>query len=156
MRGAFIRVGDGLEIPNNLTDLGVQELLGRAMRNVLGFASMYVALVDAIYTPDIGVADLDEPTIGTGGYARQLLNRDSTDWPTIGEVGAIPYIESKVFTFPNSGTYSRAVSRLALVDSLAGHTGQVFCLGSVFPAILTITAATPLANRSFKYRLYGR
>lgn len=150
MRGEFIR-GDGLVIPNNITLAGSEAFLRSAFRNEA--FTPHFGLVNGFPTRGGQIPDLLEPTIGTGGYARQVGARSTGGWPTVGTLGSEIYVESATFTFPATGNYSRTVNRVMMAPTLSGLTGGYLALSSAFPE-LQITAATPLGTRQFKYRIY--
>jgi hypothetical protein len=66
-RGEFHRA-DGLVIPNNVTIFGAQSILTGFARNTV--PTFFVGLCNAVYQPDLTLAQLEEPTIATNGYAR--------------------------------------------------------------------------------------
>lgn len=155
LRGEFIR-GDGLVIPNNITTVGAKELLQRAIQGVVAF-DMFVALVAGVFTPELQVDDLEEPVIGTGGYARIDLLQSPTDWPTVGQVNGEWYIESKPLVWAAVAVpFSAAITRMAIVDSESDLTGDVFALSGALPGDLTITPETEESDRTFRYRIYLR
>lgn len=150
LRGEFIR-GDGLRIPNNITRAGVEALLRAACQNES--LSFYMALADCVPDPDLVLADAGEPT-ATNGYARVLIERDSTGWPTVDDVSGEVYAETKPAVFTASGgNFSRESSRIMLVS--ASSAGTPLAVSSAFTSI-TITPATAEELRTFVYRLYMR
>lgn len=156
LRGEFIR-GDGLVIPNNVTFVGAQTVLELALRDT--DVDFYVGLCDGVYTPDLICQDLTEPTIGTNGYARIQLNRDSTDWPTEDSLNAQAYMESKSIVWTaTGGNFNQAITRMfiAFTATNIGSNDSVFALSAALPDSLTITPTTDVSDRTFKYRLYLR
>jgi hypothetical protein len=154
IRGEFHR-GDGLVIPNNVTTAGALAILDRAFRNPSGF--LWLGLCRAVPTQTLTLADCEEPTIGEGGYERVLLERNVTDWPTLQLLNYEPYIESKSITFEATDDgFDAEIQRLMLVFSEEAVTGDVFALSAPLPELLTITTSTPVALRTFKYRIYLR
>ena len=155
LRGCFIR-GDGLIIPNNVTEYGCKLFLELAFQD--SSYNVYIALANAV--PDFGLQleELNEPTLGVNGYARQAIARDNIDWPTIALELGEPYIESKNFVFAaTGGPYDKAINRLALVNHQTSVLGaEVIALSAAMPAELTIDVGTPELSRTFKYRLYLR
>lgn len=155
LRGEFIR-GDGLVIPNNITTYGIKLLMQMAFTNS-GYA-LYMGLANCNPDPELDIADLNEPTIATHGYARQEITRDATGWPVQGLLNDEQYYETKSVVFAASGgNFDKAITRPVLINSLDATSGVlVFSLGSPYPDELLITPATDVALRTFKYRIYGR
>jgi hypothetical protein len=75
LRGEFMRLS-GLTIPNNVTTVGAQTILGAALRNTVPV--LWIGLCSAVYAPDLRIEQLSEPAIGTNGYARLPVTRDDT------------------------------------------------------------------------------
>lgn len=154
LRGEFIRA-DGLVIPNNITVFGAQTILYAAMRNTV--PTFWVGLVDAVPTQDLQIEDCQEPVIGTHGYGRIQILRSTPGWPGSGTVNAEPYVESDWLIWTaTGGAFSLAIRRLMLVTSDVAVTGDVFALSAPLPEAILIDAATPEADRKFKYRIYLR
>ncbi len=154
LRGEFIRA-DGLVIPNNLTIFGADTLLKAALRNTV--PTFWVGLVDGVPETELQIEDLDEPTIGTNGYARQQITRDSTGWPVADVLNGEPYLESLWLTWAASGgSFDQAIRRLMIVPSQTDITGDVFALSAPLEGLVTIGVATVEDDRKFKYRLYLR
>lgn len=151
LRGEFIR-GDGLVVPNNITNAGVEAILRAAFRAEA--FTPYAALADCVPDPALILANAGEPTIGVNGYARVELARDTTDWPTVDEVNGEIFVESAPFTFTASGgNFSRESSRVMLVS--AATAGVPLCLSAAFTPLI-VTPTTPVELRTFSYRVYLR
>ena len=155
MRGEFIRA-DGLVIPNNITTYGVRSIFRWAFRDV-GYA-LHIGLANCNPDPDLLIEELNEPTLGVNGYARQAITRGSVGWPVYNVLNGEQYFETKEFVFTATGAgFDKAITRLALINEADAVTGRlVVALSSPLPDELTITPATTLALRTFKYRIYGR
>lgn len=155
LRGEFIR-GDGLVIPNNITTYGVECLLRWALQGVT--PTLHMALANCAPALDLNLSNLGEPAIGTNGYARQAIAQDNVDWPTFGTLNGEAYLETKEFVFAaTGGNFSVAINRIALVNSDVATSGLlVVALSNPLPADLTIGVATPVEQRTFKYRIHGR
>lgn len=152
MRGEFIR-GDGLVIPNNVTIFGTNKLLGMLFQQLPG--TLYVGLCSGVYSPTVTTIELTEPTLGVGGYHRLEAPRGLASWPTQGTLNGESFVESADLIFvPTAAAFDEEVSRLFISDSAAG-TG-VMMLGGAFPAAVTLTPMTPIAQRTFRYRFYLR
>lgn len=154
LRGEFIR-GDGLVIPNNIMTYGVARLFAWALAGEA--YSLYMALANCNPTPTLNANALNEPTIGTNGYARQAIAQGA-GWPTSGTFNGEAYLESVTKTFTATGPgFNKPIRRLALLTHPTNTAGViVVALSAPLPAELAITPATDLTSRQFKYRIYGR
>lgn len=153
-RGEFIR-SDGLVIPNNITTVGVQTLLGAALRNTV--PTFWVGLCSAVYQPDLRIEDLTEPTLATNGYARLAVTRDNVGWPSDGVVNGEVYFETLSLIWQAvGGPFDKPVTRMFLCGSQNGVTGDVYALSAALPDDLIIDLTTGISDRTFKYRLYAR
>lgn len=154
IRGEFIR-GDGLVIPNNVTTFGARQVLVRAIQGDVEF-DFFVALVAGVYTPELKVEDLVEPTINVNGYTRLALTQGVESWPTLGQVNGEWFVETVPLVWtPDGGDFDKAITRMALFTSNAGVTGEVFCLSNSLPDEMVIGVDTPEEDRTFRYRLYN-
>ena len=153
-KGEFHR-GNGLVIPNNVTIFGAQSILQGFARNTV--PTFWVGLCNAVYEPDLTLADIEEPTIATNGYARLPISRDSTGWPGDGLVNNEPYIESLNLVWAaTGGAFDKAVTRMFITPEESALVGDIFCLSGALPDELTIDEDTAEVDRSFKYRLFAR
>lgn len=153
-RGEF-RFASGLVVPNNITTVGIQTLLGLALRDET--ADFFVGLCSAVYAEDLQIESLTEPTIATNGYARLAVERTVVGWPSDGLVNGEPYLESKDLVFVASvGPFDQAVTRMFICFTEAGVTGDVFALSAALPDEFIIDPTTPLVDRTFRYRIYAR
>jgi hypothetical protein len=100
--------------------------------------------------------DMIEPTVGTHGYARIGVARNTTGWPDFGNVGSENFIGTQFVTWTASGgAFDKAITRVALFDTnVIDPTNPVIALSSPLAADFTIDVSTPLADRTFQYRLY--
>lgn len=154
LRGQFVSAG-GLVIPNNVTIWGAEKVLDLAFR--AGTGDMFVGLCSAVYDPDLTAADLEEPTLGLNGYARQPLTRDTDGWPGTGEVNGERYIESDWFIWTAvGGNFSKAISRMFIIFDIDSLTDPVFALSATLPEERIITPTTVEGDRKFKYQLFLR
>ncbi len=159
-RGEFIR-GDGLVIPNNVTTYGVTALLHMALRGsdsvlVAPAGNFYVGLCAGVPDTDLLVSDLTEPSIGTNGYTRKAVTRNSAGWPTPGTVNNEPFLETDWLTWVASGgDFSSAIQRLFLCASLDSLSADIIALSAALPSPITIGPSTPEGERRFKYRLFA-
>ena len=161
LRGEF-RFANGLIVPNNVTTAGRLEILrmaftGNTRAVVAAGANFYVGICTAIPSDALQANQLVEPTIGVNGYARLPVSRDGVGWTTDGVVNNETFIQTKDLVFAAvGGPFSAAVSRLFLTTSLNAVTGNIIALSAALPTPFTIDVSTPLVNRTFNYRLYGR
>jgi hypothetical protein len=154
LRGEFIR-SDDLVIPNNVTTVGAQTILGAALRNTV--PTLWVGLCSAVFAPDLRIEDLAEPTIGLHGYARLPITRDNVGWPTTGVVNGETYFETlELIWLAVAAPFDKAITRMFLCGTQNGVVGDVYALSAALPDGLTIDPTTPLADRTFKYRLFAR
>jgi len=153
-RGEF-RFENGLVIPNNITTTGVTTLFAAALRNTV--PTFWVGLCSAVYAPDLQIEDIVEPTLATNGYARLAVARDSTGWPSDGVVNGEVYFESLPLVWTAAGgPFDQPITRMFICGSQNGLTGPIFCLSAALPDDLLIDPSTPLVDRTFKYRIFGR
>lgn len=155
IRGEFIR-GDGLVLPNNITSYGAELLLAAALQGVA--TTLHMCLGKCNPKVDLDLNELNEPTIGTGGYARQSLSQDDTDWLTSGELNGERFLETRAVIFvPTGDGFDKEITRPVIVNHATLTEGQfVFSVGSSLPAAVTLLPTTPEEERTFKYRIYAR
>lgn len=153
-RGEFHRA-NGLVIPNNITTFGAQSILAGFARNTVPV--FFAGLCNAVYEPGLTLADIEEPTIGTNGYERLAITRDTDGWPNIGLVNDEPYIESLALIWEAvTGPFDQAVTRMFLTPEESATNGDIFCLSGALPDEFVIDTDTLEADRTFKYRLFAR
>lgn len=153
-RGEFHQA-NGLVIPNNVTIFGAQSILEGFARNTV--PTFFVGLCNAVYEPELSLADIEEPTIATNGYARIPLPRDATGWPSDGLVNNEPYIESLALVWSAvGGAFDKAITRMFITPEESALVGDLFCLSAALPEEFTIDEDTVEADRTFKYRLFAR
>jgi len=154
LRGEFRRA-DGLVIPNNVTIVGARTILAAALRNTV--PTFWVGLCSGVYTPDLQIEDLVEPTLATNGYARLAVARDATGWPSDGEVNGEVYFESLALVWQAiGGPFDQPITRMFLSQTQNGLTGDVLALSAALPDDFIIEETTPEVDRTFKYRLFAR
>lgn len=153
-RGEFIRP-NGLVIPNNITTVGVQAILGAALRNTV--PTFWVGLCSGVYEPGLRIEDLQEPTIAVNGYARLAVTRDAIGWPSDGQVNGEVFFETLNLVWAAAGgPFDKSVTRMFICGTEAGVNGDVYALSAALPDDLTIDVTTNVTDRTFKYRLYAR
>ena len=143
LRGCFYfknrKTGVEYKLPNFVTDEGAQQLLKMiAQGAAIGEDSnWYVGLMGLTATKALTLATIAGEPDSSGGYARQLLNQNSTDWPTANllQVNGIYRIRSATVTFSASGAdFSTSIWRMFLCNDAAGTTGTLFAISSPLPA----------------------
>lgn len=157
MRGEY-RTKSGLIIPNNVLDEGELAFLSMIVQADVGDVSAggdwFFGLMEDNAADTLTLSDIvDEPT-SAGGYARQPITRDTTGWPTIGNVNNVGFAETADITFAASGAdFSTDVSRIFLTNVVSGTGGLLFSISSPFAApLLILDGQSPV----FNYRLYMR
>jgi hypothetical protein len=152
LRGEFIR-GDGLVIPNQLTVFGAATLLSCAFSGAQ--PALYMGLCDAVPDSSILESELNEPTLGVNGYARQQVNNGTLE--VTSQVDSA-YIAFPAMAFVATGAgFSKPIRRPFFgFNAALTPAANIFCLGSPIPSPLTILPATPIQQRTFSYRLYLR
>ena len=155
LRGEFVR-GDGLVIPNNITTYGAGQILSAAFRS--DALTLHIGLANCNPHPLLNLNQLNEPTIGVNGYARQTIGQDSTDWPTIGSLSGETYFETRAFIFePTGAGFDKPITRPVIVNHATATVGLlVVAVGSALPEEVTLLPATDVALRTFKYRIFAR
>jgi hypothetical protein len=88
LRGEFMR-SDGPVIPNNVTTVGAQTILGAALRNTVPV--LWVGLCSGGLCARSSDRRAAEPDYWTNGYARLPVTRDNVGWPTTGVVNGEVY-----------------------------------------------------------------
>lgn len=152
MRGEFIR-GDGLVIPNNITNLGVESILKKALRG--DAFTLFMGLCNCAPNPELRQEDLNEPGLGFG-YARIAVETTNIGWPMQGTINGEVFFESQACVFAPAQPWI-PVSRPYFSISQTDIVGRkVFSLGATLPNTVILTPTTPVAERTFKYRIYGR
>lgn len=132
-------------LPNLFTLVGWNQILAAAFQGAV--LDWDVGLCNTIPAVELTLLGIGEPTVGTGGYARQALAQNDTDWEEIGQVENESYVLSKEFTFPHAGpAYSGAVNRLFITDGV-----DVISVSSAFPVPITYDVAS-----THRYKLYFR
>lgn len=153
MRGKFIR-GDGLEIPNNVSLAGAEVVLKAAFR--LTAQPIYAALVAGAPTLGMTMLDMVEPTLAINGYSRIAIPQSIVGWPVVGTVSSEKYIETDWLTWTAVvGNFDQPIQRVALIGfNTYSAAHEIFALSVMMPNEITITPATDLALRRFKYQFF--
>lgn len=116
-------------------------------------AIWYLGLTNASYTFDgVTLAGLAAGEPVGNGYARQVLNRDTSDW-TISEVNGVIQVQSKTVIFTASANWDKSYSRMFLCDASAGTAGIVYAVSGPTPAPRTVLLG---AGPSVSYQFFLR
>ncbi len=148
LQGEYIR-GDGLVVPNTITNAGAQQILRAALQSEDW--TPFIALGDCVPETDLALEDSGEPPVANG-YARIPLARDDVDWPVVGDLNGITFIESKDVVFTATDAWPK-VTRILLAD--AATDGTILSVSGAFPD-LVIDEDTPVLERTWRYRIYMR
>jgi hypothetical protein len=152
MRGEFRRA-DGLILQNNVTLLGSMAILKSWARQEA--RTFWFGLVKGAPDSVLTQSQVNEPTVGTNGYVRKVIAQTSGGWPVTGNVGVENYIESVAMVWTATGNFDKAITRLALFDTATQDpTNPIYALSVPLPTELVIGVATPIEQRTWKYRLY--
>ncbi len=109
---------------NNLADGGEQMFLDVTLRAGTAPTNYYIALYnDTIVDTDTLSTVTGEPS--TNGYARQLVERSATGWPTLALDSGDYQATSSTETFTASGGSWGPVTYAALVTASSGTTGTL-------------------------------
>lgn len=116
--------------------------------------SYYLGLSNAAYTFDNATVTLlaaGEP-VGNG-YARKQLQANTGDW-TVSEVNGVLQAQSKIVTFTCSGAqWTVAYTRMFLVDSASGNSGNIYAVSGPTPSPRTVLVG---AGPSVQYNFWLR
>lgn len=155
LRGEFVR-GDGLIIPNNITTYGATTILAAALRGVA--PNFHIGLANCNPHPLLNLNQLNEPTIGVNGYARQTIGQDDTDWLTVGSLSGEVYYETRNYVFaPTGAGFDKPITRPVIVNHATDIAGvTVVAVGAALAAEVTLLPATAEPLRTFKYRIFAR
>jgi hypothetical protein len=121
--GKSLGLEDTVDFFHNLfIDEGERNVLDVYFRNQNASATFYMGLHSGSLATNATLANVSEP--GQADYARQLLNRNTTDWPTLSFDGADWSVTSKNVVFAPSSTWL-PVNRLFLASQSSGAIGSV-------------------------------
>lgn len=161
MRGLFTRK-DGIRRWNNVTKSGRKEFLrmqfrGNDTAQIPTNGNFFVGLCQVVPSDTLTLADMIEPTIGVNGYARIAVTRDSTGWPTEGDVGNEPFIRTKDLVFVPTGAYDQLITRLFITPEQTALVGELWALSGAFADTpIQLDETTILAERTFNYDVFTR
>lgn len=143
-------------IRNTIVDEGEDEFLKMIMRadlsTIAAGGNWYLGLCDQVPVETDVLTDITtEPTIGVGGYARQIITRDATGFPTLDRINGVGVIRSTVENFAASGAdFSAQISRAFLCDVASG-VGILFAYSGALTTPITITDGTSI---NVQYELF--
>lgn len=117
-------------------------------------ATYYLGLTNASYTFDgATLAGLAAGEPVGNGYARQALNKNTTDW-TVQEVNGIMQALSKIVAFTCTGApWTVAWLRMFICDASAGTVGNVVSVSGPAPGPRTVLVG---GGPSVQYAYYLR
>lgn len=153
MHGEFVfskNDKDGILIPdtvqrirNTIVDEGEDEFLKMIMRadlsTIAAGGNWYLGLCNQVPVETHVLTDITtEPTIGVGTYARQIITRDSTGFPTLGRVNGVGFIRSTVEVFAASGADFDAPFSRAFLCDVASGAGILFAYSGALTTPITV------------------
>lgn len=104
-----------LVLPNQFTVVGMQQVLRAAFWQQP--QNWYVGLCAKNPGDAVALGDLNEPTIGVNGYARQAVPMDQANWGTLNVINNESYVRSRAVTFPFVvGPYDKQFNRMFITD----------------------------------------
>lgn len=116
-------------------------------------ATYYVGLTNAAYTFDgatLATMAAGEP-VGNG-YARQALEKNTTDW-TVQEVSGVMQALSKIVQFTATALWTQNWQRAFLCDAAAGTVGNVIAVSGPTPVARTVnTGQGPAVQYTYYLR----
>ncbi len=117
------------EAHNVLGNDGQQHFLDVYLRAASGVTNFYLGLTDSTTTCSIAKADTLTTVVGYGepsgnGYARQLIERSATGWPTLALDSGDYMATSSVETFTASGGSIGPVYCAFVTDVVSGTAGK--------------------------------
>lgn len=157
IRGEYIITppnGGEIILPNTIVAEGAEDFLIDLFQAAAALpAAFYIGLCDQVPdNADTLSSITTEPTIGVNGYARGVLTRNATDWPTITTAGGESYVESKQVDFTASGgDFDDNHSRLFMCSVATGFVGVLYSYSAALSAAITITSGV---TWSAKYRMF--
>lgn len=115
--------------------------------------TFYLGLTNASYTFDsTTLSDLAAGEPSGHGYARQAINRNTSDW-TVSEVNGVIQALSKTCTFTASSDWTSTWLRFFLCDASSGTVGNVISVSGPAPSARTVLSG---AGPSVAYTYYLR
>ncbi len=155
IRGEFTlitSIGKTIILPNTITAVGAEALLKHDFQNVT-LNNFYLGLCDQSPAHSDALVDITTEPGSAGGYARKLLTRNGTDWPTVvTDANQETRVESKDVTWNAAAAdFDTAFSRIFLCDIISGTAGILFAYSAPLSAAITL-----LDGNSFpvKYKFY--
>lgn len=140
-------------IRNTLVGDGAEAMLKSMFRGESTLpATYYLGLTNASYT--FASATLTAIAAGEpsgNGYARQALNKDTTDW-AVASVNNQWRAQSKTVTFTATGTWTPNWTRMFLCNAASGTSGIVFSLSGARSAQTVQSGQGPTLRFEFWLR----
>lgn len=151
----YFEDGSELAIKNTLVEKGAEWFLRTMFRGESVLPSTYyMGLTNAAYTFDTAtLASIAAGEPVGNGYARQALNKNTTDW-TVQEVNGVLQALSKMVTFACTGSpWTVAWVSAFLCDAASGTSGNVISVSGPAPAPRTVGVGF---GPSLQYQYYLR
>jgi hypothetical protein len=154
LRGEYvITLDSGKEIilPNTIVAEGAEALLKHDFQNV-AITDFYIGLCNQVPAhADTLTSITTEPGV-VNGYAREVLQRNAVDWPTVSTVNEETLVESKAVTFTAAGgDFDSPFSRLFLCDVASGTAGILFSYSAALASAVTLADTESFIAQ---YRMY--
>lgn len=113
---------------NTLANDGQQHVLDVYLRNASGVTNFYLGLTDSTSTCSIAKADTLATVVGygepsSGGYARSLIERSNTGWPTLALDSGDYMATSSTETFTATTGFGPVYCAF-ITDASSGTTGK--------------------------------
>ena len=155
MRGEFVitkKSGEIIVLPNTITAVGAEALLKHDFQDIT-LNPFYLGLCDQSPAHSDTLVDITTEPGSAGGYARKLLTRNGTDWPTVvTDANQETRVESKDVTWNAAAAdFDTAFSRIFLCDLISGTAGILFAYSAPLAAAITLLDGTSFI---VKYKFY--
>ena len=119
---------------------------------IAGGSNWYIGLCNETPDESAGLADISTEPTSAGGYARQALVRNATDWPTVTTVNGHVVIRSATVTFSASGAdFSGDITRAFLTSASSGTSGKLYSFSGALTTALTVVDGQSFAMQYEAY-----
>lgn len=106
---------NGVIVLNHFTNIGMQTILRAAFWQEP--VDLWIGLCAKNPGDAVALSQLNEPTIGVNGYARQAVPMNKLNWAALGLVNGESYVRSRTVVFPFTGApYDSPFNRLFMTD----------------------------------------
>lgn len=151
--------GKKIIAPNLIPDDGEAEYLKMITRAdttlIAAGGNFYIGLTSGTFTGASVLSDAtaNEPS-AAGGYARQVVTRDATGWPTIDSVNGIGRAQTTEETFAASGAdFDKSFTRAFLTEASTGSVGKLLGISAALENAVTVLDGN---NVKIRYELFLR